>query len=311
MKILIAEDDIISNSLLKKTLRDWGHEVLIAYDGNKALDLFQKENIKLIIADWLMPGIDGIELCKKIRQSQTSGYVYIILLTGKDSKEDIVAGLNAGADDYIVKPFLRAELKVRVRAGERIINLEKELIDKNRKLEDLVCIDPLMEIYNRRSFYQAIENLHNLAFRYGHSYGIIMVDVDYFKSFNDMYGHLKGDDVLKKVAKNIKALCRNSDEVFRYGGEEILVILPEQNKERSVAAAERIRKGIESLALEHKGSDKKILTVSCGVSVFDKKEGICKWEVVLDRADKALYKAKKSGRNMVSEVSVNLHFCPQ
>ena len=299
MKILIAEDSPTWWRLIKKTLEDAGYEALIAEDGKKAWDILQKENVKLIIADWLMPGLDGIELCRKIRASQTQGYVYIILLTSKDKKDDIIAGLDAGADDYMVKPFDKAELLVRVRAGERVVNLEKELMGKNTKLEELVSIDPLMEIYNRRSFYEAIERAHDRARRYEQVYGIIICDIDYFKSYNDTYGHLKGDEVLKKIARAIKNVCRNSDEVFRFGGEEIVIILPLQNTKSSTLAAERIRKGIESLGVVHKGSDKGIVTISCGVAAFEKGEGKGKWEVILDRADKGLYKAKAGGRNKV------------
>ncbi len=299
MKILIAEDDLISRRLLKKTLDDLGYEVLSAEDGNKAWDIIQKENVKLVIVDWMMPGLDGIELCRKIRASQTSGYIYFILLSSKENNEDIVAGLDAGADDYVIKPFERAELKVRIRAGERIIHLEKELTDKNKVLEELVCTDPLTGIYNRRSFYRAIEQANDRALRYEQVYAMVMCDIDYFKSYNDMYGHLMGDEALKKVAGSIKDSCRNSDEVFRFGGEEIVVLLPEQDCESSVIAAEKIRKGVESLCIEHKGRDKDVLTISCGVAAFDKREGDSKWETVLNRADKGLYKAKSSGRNKV------------
>src|SRR3990172_2963692 len=146
MKILIAEDSPTWWRLIKKALEDAGYKALIAEDGKKAWGILQKENVKLIIADWLMPGLDGIELCRKIRASQTQGYVYIIFLTSKDKKDDIIAGMDAGADDYMVKPFDKAELLVRVRAGERIINLEKELRVKNTKLGELVSIDPLMDI---------------------------------------------------------------------------------------------------------------------------------------------------------------------
>src|SRR3989338_5647918 len=187
MKILIAEDSPTWWRLIKKTLEDAGYEVLIAEDGKKAWAIIQKENVKLIIVDWLMSGLDGIELCRKVRTSQTQGYVYIIFLTSKDKKDDMIAGLDAGADDYMVKPFEKAELLVRIRGGERVVNLEKELMGKNAKLEELVSIDPLMEIYNRRSFYEAIERAHDRARRYEQVYGIIICDIDYFKSYNDTY----------------------------------------------------------------------------------------------------------------------------
>lgn len=300
MKILIAEDDLVSRLLLKKTLEGWGHDILMVENGKKAWEIFLKGNIKVIIADWMMPEIDGVELCRMVRTSADTGYVYFILLTGKDRKEDVVNGLDSGADDYVTKPFDREELKVRLRAAERIVNLEKELTDKNNRLEELVCIDPLMEIGNRRSFYTTIEKMHNRAHRYGQGYGIIMCDVDFFKAYNDTYGHIWGDKVLASVAGSIKRSCRISDEAFRYGGEEIVVLLPGQDAVTTALVANRIIQGIESLNLEHKGSDKGVLTISCGVAAFTVEDKGSKWESVLDRADKALYKAKNNGRNQVA-----------
>lgn len=299
MKILIAEDELISRRLLQKTLEEWGHEVLSSENGNEAWDVFQKENVKLVIADWMMPEMDGIELCRAIRTSESSGYVYFILLTGKDKKVDIVNGLDAGADDYVTKPFERDELKVRLRAGERIINLEKELTEKNKILEELSLMDPLMGIGNRRSFYNTIEKMHDRAVRYGQGYGIIMCDVDFFKTYNDTYGHLLGDQVLKSVAKSVRLSCRTSDEIFRYGGEEIIVLLPGQDCDSTTLVAKRVREGIEKLNIEHKGSKNEILTISCGAAAFTDSDKMGKWEEVIDRADKALYKAKENGRNQV------------
>lgn len=306
MKILIADDDLISRRLLKKTLEDWGHEVLAVENGREAWDNLQKSDAKFVIIDRMMPLIDGITLCRKIRLSKVSGYIYIILLTSMGRKEDIIEGLKAGADDYIIKPFDRDELNVRVRTGVRILNLEKELIEKNEKLEilninleKLVRLDPLMEIGNRRNFYESIEKIHLRASRYKDCYGIIMCDIDNFKFYNDTYGHLSGDSVLKMVADSIKHTLRKSDDIFRYGGEEIVILLPEQNRENTVLTAERIRKDIEGLNIVLKSDTKGILTISCGVMVFNKENIETKWETILDFADKALYKAKSNGRNQV------------
>ena len=309
IKILVAEDDFISRRLLQKTLEDWGYEVVTANNGQEAWDIFQGSDILFVIADWIMPGIDGVSLCRKIRKSEMAGYVYFILLTSKGTKEDIIEGLDAGADDYLTKPFDRGELQVRVRAGERIIKLEKELTSKNEefyrlnlRLEELIRIDPLMNIGNRRHFYEIIEKVHNRAYRYAHDYGVIMCDLDYFKAYNDIYGHLAGDNILKAVADVIKTTVRMSDDVFRFGGEEIVVILQEQDIETTTMCAERIRKAVELLNIQHEGSRNGIVTISCGVTACFTKE--CKststrWENILEEADKAMYRAKSEGRNKV------------
>jgi two-component system chemotaxis response regulator CheY len=279
MKILVADDSLISQRIIQITLERLGFEVITAENGKDAWDILQKENVRLVIADWVMPVMDGIALCNKIRSSEKAGYVYFILLTSKDDKTDIIEGLKAGADDYITKPFEADELTLRVRNGERVLRLERELkeeqeklLDLNRRLEELALIDPLLEIGNRRSFYERIESIHNLTCRkvyypsskHENSYGLIMCDIDHFKSFNDTYGHMKGDQVLKTVAESIKNSIRVSD-----------------------------------LGIEHNGADKGILTISCGVSVFNIEDKDNKWEAILDRADKALYRSKSLGRNTV------------
>jgi diguanylate cyclase (GGDEF)-like protein len=306
VKILIAEDDLISRRLLQKILQDWGHEVIIAENGREAWELFQKKEVKFIIADWLMPVMDGLELCRKIRLSNSPGYVYFILLTGKDKKEDLIKGFDAGVDDYVVKPLDRDELRVRLRTGERILKLEKELMDKNEelhrlndRLEKMALKDPLMEIGNRRGFYELIKKVHHRACRYMQGYGIIMCDIDDFKSYNDTYGHLEGDKVLKIIAETIKNSFRLSDDIFRYGGEEIVIVLQGQGIEGTITVAERLREKIESLQIENKGSRRGIITISCGVAAFSKDDVHSKWEVILNRADRALYNAKLAGKNRV------------
>jgi diguanylate cyclase (GGDEF)-like protein len=307
MRVLIAEDDLVSRLILQKTLESRGYKVFAAENGREAWEILQREDLQFIIADWIMPVMDGVTLCREIRASGIHGYVYFILLTGKDKKEDIIRGLEAGADDYVAKPFERDELKVRVRAGERIIKLEKELSEKNEKLrllnvrlETLAGIDPLMGIGNRRTFYTVIEKVHHRADRYTQGYSIIMCDIDNFKSYNDIYGHLAGDQVLKTVAGEINKTIRASDEVFRYGGEEIVIVaIPEQDLEGTIAVAERMRRSVEALGIGHSGSASGCVTISCGVAVYDRSCGDGRWEMVLDRADKALYAAKEAGRNRV------------
>jgi len=307
MKVLVVEDDMISRKLLEKTVKGWDHEVIAAENGLVAWEAFQKDDeIKFVIADWMMPKMDGVELCQKIRSAETSGYVYFILLTGKDKKEDVIQGLVAGADDYVAKPFDMEELNVRVRAGERILNLEKELKEKhdeltelNKRLEEIAMTDPLMEIGNRRAFYEVIRKVHHRSCRYLQGYGIIMCDIDNFKSYNDTYGHIEGDNLLKTFSNTLKEVIRFSDDIFRWGGEEIVIILHEQRRPETVIAAEKLRKAIEELKIEHKGCERGYLTISCGVSAFNEYDKNNQWKIILDRADKALYIAKESGRNKV------------
>jgi two-component system chemotaxis response regulator CheY len=306
MRILIVEDDLISRKILAKTVESWGHEVIAAENGLEAWNIFQQEKLKFVIADWVMPEMDGIELCKKIRHTETSGYIYFILLTGKDKKKDVIEGLQAGADDYVAKPFDIDELRVRVRTGERILNLEKELNKKNdemkllnEQLEALAMTDPLMEIGNRRAFYETIQKIHQRSCRYPYGYGIIMIDIDNFKNYNDSYGHAEGDNALKTVADSLKNALRCSDEIFRWGGEEIVIILIEQGLQETLLVAEKLRKKIASLQIVHKGCDRGYMTISCGVSAFSENCTDKKWETVLERADNALYEAKETGRNRV------------
>jgi diguanylate cyclase (GGDEF)-like protein len=310
MKILIVEDDLVSRRLLRKMLEQWGYEVTSAKNGRDAWEIYQNDEFKYVVADWMMPVMDGLELCRKIRATNNKGYVYFILLTSKDKKADLIEGLEAGADDYVIKPFDREELKVRTRAGERILKLEKELMQKNEelgklnvRLSEIAMIDPLLEIGNRRSFYNSIERAHYNAFRYSQKYGMIMCDIDNFKSYNDTYGHMKGDQVLKKVADAVSHGLRLSDNVFRFGGEEFVIVLPDQTLEGTVKVAERIRKAVEDLKIEHKCADSGILTISCGVASFTDTDRQEKWEDVLNRADQALYTAKESGRNQVGKPS--------
>ena len=193
---------------------------------------------------------------------------------------------------------------MRVRAGERILTLEKELTEKNEslqklnlKLEELVRLDTLTGAGNRLSFYETVEKTHHRACRYAQSYGIIMCDIDNFKLYNDTYGHLAGDNILRRVADAIKRSIRMSDDVFRYGGEEMVIIIPDQDINSTLTVAEKIREGIKSLGIEHKGTANGILTISCGVAAFDMEKLENRWEEILEDADKALYRAKSAGRN--------------
>lgn len=304
MKILIAEDDRFCRWSLEKLLKKMGHEVIATENGLEAWQNLITSDVRMVIADWMMPIMDGLTLCQKIRasQNQMEGYVYFILLTSMKSMENVIQGLEAGADDYIIKNNLNYnELKVRLRAGERVIILEKKLLEKTLKLEQLARCDALMQIGNRRCFYEAIEKLHAMAARDYLRYGLVMIDVDFFKAYNDTYGHQAGDWVLQAVARTLKGTLRKSDEIFRYGGEEIVVLLPGSSLKEALLAGEKIRRSVEMLRIEHKGNaPSEVVTISCGVSSYSLSEnGVKEWEAVLEEADKALYNAKSKGRNCV------------
>lgn len=306
MKILIAEDDLTSRKFLETVLSGMGYEVLSVDNGQAALDAARDQKNNFVIADWMMPGLDGVSLCRLFRQKDDDSYVYFIIVTAKNRTEDLVEGFAAGADDYLIKPFVLEELEGRIRVGERILKQDRNLREKNKKLielnqrlEELVRIDPLLEIGNRRNFHEVVEKIHDRACRYKQVYGVIMCDIDFFKNYNDEYGHLEGDRILRRIAAAIMDSYRTSDEVFRYGGEEIVVLLPDQDLLKTRIAAERINRDIAALNIEHRGSAFGRVTISCGVAMFDHECEDEKWSKVLERADQALYKAKTAGRNRV------------
>ena len=313
MTVLIAEDDLASRRLLEKAVQSFGHDVVAARDGLEAWERFNNGDFSFVITDWMMPGFDGLELCRRIRTSIRPNYVYVIMVTSNSGQEDLITGMGAGADDFIVKPIDRRELQVRMRAAERILKLQQELRDKNQQLETINArlrrlsrLDALMQLGNRLAFEERISEFHHNATRYGRRYGVVMCDVDHFKSYNDSHGHLAGDEVLRRVAGAVKNCLRSSDGAFRYGGEEIVALLPEQSFHDSLRTAERLRARVESLDLLRTdvGSGERV-TISCGVAACPAADTPPReWETVIEWADQALYRAKALGRNRVEVAEV-------
>lgn len=307
IKLLVAEDDPISRRFLLRLLKDiWEGRVLVAEDGAEAWDLICREQPALVIIDWMMPSLTGIDLCRRIRSAKFDRYVYVILLTARDDQKDVLEGLESGADDYIRKPFDPQELKLRIKSGLRVVRLENELAEKNRRLislnqrlEELSRVDPLMKIGNRHSFHEVVEKIHNQFLRYGQPYGIVMCDVDYFKKYNDTFGHQAGDVILTTVAQTIKGSVRETDSAFRYGGEEIVVLLPMQDFDGTMITAERLRKAIYNLGINHPAGIDGRVTISVGCAACDISNLTRTWQELLEHADQALYKAKEHGRNCV------------
>jgi len=310
MKVLIAEDDPISRRLLERAVLSFGHQVAAKPNGREAWEEFQSGAFSFVITDWMMPEWDGIELCRKIREAACPNYVYIIMQTSRSGHEDLITGMDAGADDFIIKPVDRRELEVRMRAAERILKLQHELRDKNEQLEvmntrlqRLSRLDALMQIGNRLAFEERISEFHQRAVRYGNLYGVLMCDVDQFKAYNDSEGHPAGDEVLRRVGAAVNGCLRSTDGAFRYGGEEIVVLLVEQSIEASAVTGERVRSTVEALALPRRGGSRPYVTISCGVASYPIADRATEdWETVVEWADQALYRAKNLGRNRV-EVS--------
>jgi two-component system, cell cycle response regulator len=308
VRILIAEDDAVSRMILRRAVEKIGHECLAAADGEEAWDLY-KENPDLdaIISDWMMPGMDGLELCRLVRGEGRAAYTYFIFLTALGDKEHLLMGLEAGADDYLSKPLDRDELQVRLISASRVTELHRRLAIQNEELEELnrrlfeqSREDPLTCLGNRLRLREELETLRARAERYGHSYSVVLCDVDFFKSYNDRYGHIAGDEVLVKVAREITEGRRSGDTAYRFGGEEFLIVLPEQPLEAAAAVAERLRLSVEALRIPHESKDPPgWVTISAGVAALrpgDPKSP----DDLLSEADAALYRAKEAGRNRVA-----------
>lgn len=299
--ILIAEDNPVARKLLEKTLVKAGHEVVSVENGRKALELFNKRFFPIILTDWMMPEMDGLELCRAIRESTSEGYVFIVLLTAKDSKDDIISGLEAGADDYLTKPINHAELIARLNTGRRILELERSLKDAYEEIRLLSITDPLTGCYNRGYMTNKLPQEITRARRYNHSLSLIFSDIDHFKKTNDTYGHQVGDLVLKEFVQAIQGSIRMEiDWLTRYGGEEFLVVLPETDIEGACSAAERLRSVISQRGI--KAMEQVLhITASFGVTGFD--PGTPDDRISLDNmismADRCLYQAKQEGRNRV------------
>ena len=299
--VLLAEDNPISRKMLERILVKEGFEVTSVENGKEALALFREHFFPIVLTDWLMPEMEGPELCKAIRDEELEGYVYIVMLTAKDSKDDILSGLESGADDYLTKPAHRAELVARLKNGLRILNLEKSLKKANEEVRILSITDPLTGIYNRGYLNERLPQEIKRSIRYKRSLSLILCDIDHFKLVNDNYGHVAGDTILKGFVDCITGTIRDQiDWSARYGGEEFLVVLPETDFVGAKHLAERLRSVVAEKC--YSIDDKEIrITSSFGVSGFspDTLTKNLSVDDMLNHVDKYLYKAKNGGRNRV------------
>jgi two-component system, cell cycle response regulator len=307
MRILIAEDHDATRLILEAAVRSLGHDCVAANDGEEAWQLFQNVDVDAVISDRMMPGMDGIELCRRIRANGRAAYTYFIFLTGFEEKTEVIHGMEAGADDYLIKPLDVDELKVRLWVAGRVTSIHRTLSQQSAELERLnhqlfeqSRADPLTKLGNRLRLREDLEVISARVLRYGHTYCAVMCDVDGFKAYNDSNGHLAGDDVLCSVARTLVSTSRDGDQAYRFGGEEFLVLLPEQSADSGLAAAERYCRAVEKLAIPHVTSPvKRVVTISAGVASLSRLE-TKSVEAWLNEADAALYRAKQLGRNRVA-----------
>jgi two-component system cell cycle response regulator len=308
MRVLIADDDATSRIVLTAIVTKFGHECLVAEDGSQAWQTLSSEKIDVLLTDWMMPGIDGPELCRRLREELSGEYVYIVLITGLGQPEQVLEGMGAGADDYLIKPVDPFAVQTRLVAAERVTALHRQVADFRERLEranlELLgrsLTDALTGLGNRRRMEEDLGWSHARAIRLGRPYGLALFDIDFFKPYNDHYGHMSGDEALRRVARCLDEEARPGDTTYRYGGEEFLLLMPDANAEEVALHAGRVCRAIANLAIPHcaRPTEPPVVTMSGGTSVWTPGSPLTVPEL-LERADEALFHAKSAGRNRIS-----------
>jgi len=296
MRVLVADDDNASRLLLERVLAKWGYEVVAVSDGQAAWEVLSGPDApELAVLDWMMPGLDGVEVCRRLRALDLSNPPYVILLTSRGEKEDLATGLEAGASDYVQKPFDPVELRARLLVGRRFAELNAKLLEVQRELERQALTDSLTQVMNRRAVLGRLEEELVRARRQGLSLSIAVLDLDHFKAVNDNYGHAAGDEVLRTVVARTLASLRPYDVLGRIGGEEFLIVMPGVAAQGAAAVLERVRAAVRSCPIELPTGESISVTVSLGgASLVDETP-----DELLRRADDALYQPKAQGRDRV------------
>jgi two-component system cell cycle response regulator len=297
MRVLIADDDFTSRNILTAILKKWGYDPLATKDGVEAWDVLQQpDSPKLVLLDWDMPGMEGLEVCRRLREHESNNPPYVILLTARGEKRDIVQGLEAGANDYIAKPYDNAELQARIGVGRRMLELQASLMEARDALEYLAMHDPLTGVFNRRAILDRLKAEISRAQREGGTLSVGMCDLDHFKDVNDAYGHQAGDDVLIAFTRCVQANLRGYDSVGRYGGEEFLLVAAAPKGPVEGNLYERLCAQVAATEIETKAGTASI-TVSIGVAPGTGESTV---DALLAAADAVLYQAKAGGRNRVA-----------
>ncbi|MFH1420038.1 MAG: diguanylate cyclase [Planctomycetota bacterium] len=317
-KVLVVDDDPAMLHLLSKYLLGCGYEVLTAANGPEAIQIAGTDAPPIIITDWAMPEMDGIELCRALRAHEGIRFAYIIVVTAHSNTERLSQAFEMGADDFLSKPICKPELLARIRVGEHIFQLEEDLAKRTReihrlnaqmavtndklaeandKLQQMATTDELTGLYNRREAMSRLKQLWDSADRYDHTLSCVMLDIDHFKRFNDAHGHAIGDKVLKKTAAVLRSNVRSTDSVCRIGGEEFLVLCPNIGLQGAVVCAEHLRSAVEQHEVEVRG---KRLNVTISLGAAERRPDMAKPDDVLKQADDALYASKEAGRNRVT-----------
>jgi diguanylate cyclase (GGDEF)-like protein len=299
MRVLIAEDDLITRRVLSMMLTGWGYQVVTVGDGNAAWEVISRPDApRLMLLDWEMPGLDGVEICRRLRGMASEPYIYVLLLTGRESHKDLIVGLDAGADDYLTKPFDDAELAARLRVGRRITKLQEELFRAREALRHQTLHDGLTSVLNRTGALEALgAEVSAVRAGNGSSLCVVMFDLDHFKRINDTWGHAAGDLVLRGVAQRVGASLRATDRLGRVGGEEFLILLQGSDRATAWAMAERVRTRIGAEPF-YFGEIAISVTASVGFCWLD---DVNRADSLIALADQALYRAKNQGRNRVVE----------
>jgi two-component system cell cycle response regulator len=299
MQVLVVDDSAVYRKLIGDHLRSWSFGVSLAETGSEALQILeQPEAPKLVMLDWVLPDVDGIEVCKRIRRAGSSRpYVYVILLTSNEGRQHMLDALQAGADDYLVKPFDELELKARLLVGKRILDLQEELVSARESMRHAATHDSLTGLLNRGEIFDMLERELERSRRDHQSLGVILGDIDHFKSVNDTLGHLFGDEALREIGRRLRGQLRVYDGVGRYGGEEFLMVLPNCDLPDAMQRANELREVIAQAPVLCSGEER-LITMSMGVAVSacDKKNEV---ETLLKQADAGLYEAKEKGRNRI------------
>lgn len=311
MKVLVADDDSTVRLIGRTVVEDLGHECAEASNGDEAWAEYQRFEPDVLITDRLMPpGPDGLQLCRAVRnRERNSSYTYIVLLTSMAKRHEVLEGISAGADDYVAKPLDPFALHSRLLVAHRVTAMHLELDRARAELARQAHTDPLTGLRNRLRLSEDLNDLHERSVRYGRHYSLALCDIDFFKAYNDTYGHQRGDQALQAVAEALATSGRRADGVYRYGGEEFLHILPEQPRSAALAALERFRSTVEGLAIPNATAPAGVLTVSVGIATYvpgrtsAAAELTTTGEALLQQADMALYQAKAAGRNTVSSAA--------